>query len=58
LPENKIQGVLSSYEIFELGGRNFSSNQVKAFMAGSQNKNYEQIPDDEIIQRITENEST
>ncbi|MDQ6969696.1 MAG: DUF1456 family protein [Mariprofundus sp.] len=32
-------------EIFELGGSNFSSSQVKAFMAGSKNKNYEQISD-------------
>ena len=33
-------------EIFELGSCNFSSSQVKAFMAGSQNKNYEQVSDE------------
>jgi len=30
-------------EIFGLGGFLFSSSQVKAFMAGSQNKNYEKL---------------
>jgi len=33
-------------EIFELGDCNFSSSQVKAFMAGSKNKNYELISDE------------
>jgi hypothetical protein len=33
-------------EIFELGGAEFSSSQIKAFMAGSKNKNYEQISDE------------
>jgi len=30
-------------EIFKLGGFEFSSSQVKAFMAGSQNKNFEKL---------------
>jgi len=33
-------------EIFELGGFEFSSSQIKAFMAGSQNKNYEKLSDE------------
>lgn len=32
-------------EVFELGGIALSSSQVKAFMAGSQNKNYEKLSD-------------
>jgi len=34
-------------EIFELGGCTFSSSQVKAFMAGSQNKNHEKVNDEQ-----------
>ncbi|PJA30798.1 MAG: DUF1456 domain-containing protein [Zetaproteobacteria bacterium CG_4_9_14_3_um_filter_53_7] len=34
-------------EIFELGGLEFSSSQIKAFMAGSQNKNFEKISDEQ-----------
>ena len=34
-------------EIFELGGFEFSSSQIKAFMAGSQNKNYEKLSDEQ-----------
>ena len=34
-------------EIFELGGFQFSSSQVKAFMAGSQNKNHEKVNDEQ-----------
>ncbi|EAU53588.1 DUF1456 family protein [Mariprofundus ferrooxydans] len=34
-------------EIFELGGFEFSSSQVKAFMAGSQNKNHEKLSDEQ-----------
>jgi len=30
-------------EIFELGDSKFSSSQVKAFMAGPKNKNYEKL---------------
>ncbi|MDX8395519.1 MAG: DUF1456 family protein [Mariprofundaceae bacterium] len=33
-------------EIFELGGFEFSSSQVKAFMAGPKNKNYEKLSDE------------
>jgi len=33
-------------EIFELGGFEFSSSRIKAFMAGSQNKNYEKLSDE------------
>lgn len=33
-------------EIFELGGFEFSSSQIKAFMAGSQNKNFEKVSDE------------
>ena len=33
-------------EIFELGGFKFSSSQIKAFMAGSQNKNFEKLSDE------------
>jgi uncharacterized protein YehS (DUF1456 family) len=33
-------------ECFELGGMEFSSSQVKAFMAGAKNKNYEQLNDE------------
>ena len=34
-------------EIFELGGFEFSSSQIKAFMAGSQNKNHEKLSDEQ-----------
>ncbi|MDQ6998886.1 MAG: DUF1456 family protein [Mariprofundus sp.] len=34
-------------EIFELGGFTFSSSQIKAFMAGSQNKNHEKVNDEQ-----------
>jgi len=33
-------------EIFELGGFTFSSSQIKAFMAGSKNKNYDKLSDE------------
>jgi len=33
-------------EIFELGGCEFSSSRIKAFMAGSKNKNYEKLSDE------------
>lgn len=33
-------------EIFELGGFKLSSSQIKAFMAGSKNKNYEKLSDE------------
>lgn len=33
-------------EIFELGGFELSSSRIKAFMAGSQNKNYEKLSDE------------
>lgn len=33
-------------EVFELGGFKLSSSQIKAFMAGSKNKNYEKLSDD------------
>ncbi|MDQ6965597.1 MAG: DUF1456 family protein [Mariprofundaceae bacterium] len=33
-------------DIFELGGFEFSSSRIKAFMAGSQNKNYEKLSDE------------
>ncbi len=33
-------------EIFELGSFKFSSSQIKAFMAGSKNKNYEKLSDE------------
>ncbi|MFC1536186.1 DUF1456 family protein [Pseudomonadota bacterium] len=33
-------------ECFELGGMEFSSSQIKAFMAGPKNKNYEQLGDE------------
>jgi len=33
-------------EIFELGGFEFSSSQIKTFMAGSKNKNYEKLSDE------------
>ncbi len=33
-------------EIFELGGFECSSSQIKAFMAGSKNKNYEKLSDE------------
>jgi len=32
-----------SKEIFEMGGLKLSSSQIKAFMAGSQNKNFEKL---------------
>lgn len=34
-------------EIFELGGFDLSSSQIKAFMAGSKNKNYEKLSDEQ-----------
>jgi len=37
-----------SKEIFELGGLKLSSSQIKAFMAGSQNKNYEKLSDEQL----------
>jgi len=33
-------------EIFTLGGFDFSSSQIKALMAGSQNKNYNKLSDE------------
>jgi len=33
-------------DIFELGGFEFSSSRIKAFMAGSKNKNYEKLSDE------------
>lgn len=33
-------------DIFELGGFELSSSRIKAFMAGSQNKNYEKLSDE------------
>jgi len=35
-------------DMFALGGCKLSSSQVKAFMAGSQNKNYEKLSDEQI----------
>jgi len=35
-------------EIFEAGGANYSSSQVKTFMAGSQNKNYIKLTDEQL----------
>lgn len=35
-------------EIFELGSFEFSSSQIKAFMAGSKNKNYEKLSDEQL----------
>ena len=37
-----------SKEIFEMGGLKLSSSQIKAFMAGSQNKNFEKISDEQL----------
>ena len=34
-------------EIFELGGFELSSSQIKAFMAGSQNKNFESLSEEQ-----------
>ncbi|MDQ6954175.1 MAG: DUF1456 family protein [Mariprofundaceae bacterium] len=34
-------------EIFKLGGFELSSSQVKAFMAGSQNKNFEKLTEEQ-----------
>ena len=34
-------------EIFGLGGFDFSSSQIKAFMAGSQNKNFEKLTEEQ-----------
>lgn len=45
-----IAGKLKHFEIkeaFELGGLTFSSSQIKAFMAGSQNKNYVKLTEKE-----------
>jgi len=33
-------------DVFALGGFELSSSQIKAFMAGSKNKNYEQLSDE------------
>lgn len=33
-------------EIFKLGGFEFSSSRIKAFMAGAKNKNYEKLSDE------------
>jgi len=33
-------------EMFELGSFEFSSSRIKAFMAGSKNKNYEELSDE------------
>lgn len=33
-------------EVFELGGFKLSSSQIKAYMAGSKNKNYEKLSDE------------
>ncbi|MDX8412164.1 MAG: DUF1456 family protein [Mariprofundaceae bacterium] len=35
-------------EIFELGGFEFNSSQIKAFMAGAKNKNYEKLSDEHL----------
>jgi len=35
-------------EIFELGGFEFSSSQIKAFMAGAKNKNYDKLSDEHL----------
>jgi len=35
-------------EIFKQGGIEFSSSQIKAFMAGGKNKNYEQLSDEHL----------
>ncbi len=35
-------------EIFTLGGADFSSSQIKAFMAGIKNKNYEKLSDEHL----------
>ncbi|MDQ6978863.1 MAG: DUF1456 family protein [Mariprofundaceae bacterium] len=35
-------------EIFKAGGADFSSSQVKTFMAGSQNKNYIKLTDEQL----------
>jgi len=37
-----------SKEVFEMGGLKLSSSQIKAFMAGSQNKNYEPLSDEQL----------
>ena len=37
-----------SKEVFELGGLKLSSSQIKAFMAGAQNKNFEAISDEQL----------
>jgi len=37
-----------SKEIFEMGGLKLSSSQIKAFMAGSQNKNFEKLSDEQL----------
>ncbi len=37
-------------EIFSLAGCNFSSSQIKAFMAGSKNKNYVELNDEQLEQ--------
>jgi hypothetical protein len=44
-----IANNLKHYEVkecFELGGFELSSSRIKAFMAGSQNKNHEQLSDE------------
>jgi len=35
-------------EIFELGGLSLSSSQIKAYMAGPSNKNYEKLPAEQL----------
>jgi len=35
-------------EIFEMGGLKLSSSQIKAFMAGSQNKNYVKMTNEQL----------
>jgi uncharacterized protein YehS (DUF1456 family) len=35
-------------EVFELGGFDLSSSQIKAFMAGAKNKNYEKLSDEQL----------
>ncbi len=49
LKKISIANNLKHYEIktcFELGGLELSSSQIKAFMAGSKNKNYEALNDE------------
>ena len=49
LKKISIANNLKHYEVkecFELGGFELSSSRIKAFMAGSQNKNHEQLNDE------------